>query len=52
MYEWDEAKNRANIQKHGIGFQTAIRIFDGPVLTTTRWNTAKYARSASDWLMV
>jgi uncharacterized protein len=33
MFEWDEAKNRANIAKHGISFQTAIGIFDGPVLT-------------------
>lgn len=33
MYEWDEDKNRINIQKHGISFATAVRIFDGPVLT-------------------
>ncbi len=32
-YEWDEAKNRANIRKHGIDFETARRIFDGPVLS-------------------
>ena len=32
-FEWDEAKNRANIVKHGIDFKTARRIFDGPVLT-------------------
>ncbi len=32
-FEWDEAKNRANVSKHGIGFQTAKRIFEGPVLT-------------------
>ena len=33
MYEWDEAKNRANIAKHGIGFDLACRIFEGPVFT-------------------
>jgi uncharacterized DUF497 family protein len=33
MYEWDEAKNAANITKHGVGFDLAARIFDGPVLT-------------------
>ncbi len=33
MYEWDKKKNRLNIEKHGIGFKTACRIFDGPVLT-------------------
>ena len=32
-FEWDEAKNRANTVKHGIDFETARRIFDGPVLT-------------------
>ncbi|OLP60537.1 hypothetical protein BJF93_22255 [Xaviernesmea oryzae] len=33
MFEWDEAKNAKNIAKHGIGFKTASRIFDGPILT-------------------
>ncbi len=32
-FEWDETKDRANVAKHGIGFQTAKRIFEGPVLT-------------------
>ena len=31
-FEWDAAKNAANVAKHGIDFQDAIRIFDGPVL--------------------
>jgi len=29
-FEWDEAKNRANICKHGITFETAQRIFESP----------------------
>ena len=33
MFEWDDAKNAANIAKHGVSFSTAVRIFDGPVLT-------------------
>ena len=32
-FEWDEAKNRTNILKHGIDFETAKRIFDDPVLS-------------------
>ncbi len=32
-FEWGEPKNQANIRKHGVGFQTASRTFDGPVLT-------------------
>ena len=32
MYEWDERKNQANLEKHGISFENAMRIFDGLVL--------------------
>ena len=33
MTEWGDAKNRQNIEKHGVSFDLAQRIFDGPVLT-------------------
>ena len=33
-FEWDEAKNQSNIRKHGIGFDTAKRIFDGRVASS------------------
>ncbi len=29
-FTWDERKNRANQQKHGISFETAILVFDDP----------------------
>jgi len=29
-FAWDESKNRANIAKHGIGFDEARRIFSDP----------------------
>ena len=32
-FEWDEAKNQANVRKHGVTFETASRIFETPVLT-------------------
>ncbi len=32
-FEWDEKKNKTNIEKHGISFETASLIFDGTVLT-------------------
>ena len=32
-FTWDPAKNAANIDKLGVGFEQAARIFDGPVLT-------------------
>ena len=28
QFEWDEEKNRANIAKHGISFETAIYVFN------------------------
>lgn len=28
-YEWDEAKNRLNIEKHGIDFCDAHEVFEG-----------------------
>lgn len=30
-FEWDEAKNKGNIAKHGVDFDLAKNIFDGPV---------------------
>lgn len=33
MFEWDADKNDANIEKHGVGFATASRIFEGFVLS-------------------
>jgi uncharacterized DUF497 family protein len=29
---WDPRKNRRNIARHGIAFEDAARIFDGPTL--------------------
>jgi uncharacterized DUF497 family protein/uncharacterized protein (DUF4415 family) len=31
-YTWDERKNRSNIRRHGIAFEDAKRIFDGPTV--------------------
>ena len=30
-FEWDETKNRANVVKHGISFETAKLIFEDPM---------------------
>ncbi len=35
QFEWDETKDRANVAKHGIDFETAKRIFEGPMLART-----------------
>ncbi len=31
-FEWDEAKNRVNVLKHGIDFGDAVRIFESSTL--------------------
>lgn len=35
QFEWDEAKNRANREKHGIGFDRAVRVFENDVVTVS-----------------
>lgn len=32
-FEWDPAKNRSNIRKHGFDFADAEEMFRGPLLT-------------------
>jgi uncharacterized DUF497 family protein len=32
LFEWDEDKNRANIQKHKIDFADIPAIFSGPMV--------------------
>jgi uncharacterized DUF497 family protein len=34
LYEWDKAKNRANLAKHGIDFADAIAVFEDPLALT------------------
>jgi len=31
-YVWSEQKNRSNIRRHGISFEDAKRIFEGPTV--------------------
>jgi hypothetical protein len=31
IFEWDEAKNRANLSKHGLDFESARRVFSDPL---------------------
>jgi uncharacterized DUF497 family protein len=30
-FEWDENKNKINLQKHGVGFEEAKSVFDDPL---------------------
>lgn len=31
-FTWDPKKNRSNVRRHGIAFQDAVRIFEGPTV--------------------
>ena len=33
-WEWDLAKEQVNIRRHGIGFGTAIKVFQDPLAAT------------------
>ena len=37
-YEWDEDKNAANFKKHGLRFEEAILIFEGPILSRGQYD--------------
>ena len=33
IFEWDDAKNRSNLAKHGLDFADAELVFSGPCVT-------------------
>jgi uncharacterized DUF497 family protein len=33
-FEWDASKNRQNLRKHGVRFETAVLVFDDPYAIT------------------
>jgi uncharacterized protein len=33
-YEWDQAKNGANLTKHGVGFADAVAVFEDELALT------------------
>jgi uncharacterized DUF497 family protein len=34
LYEWDRAKNRANLTKHGVDFADAVAVFEDDLALT------------------
>lgn len=40
VFEWDENKNKINIQKHGISFKEAREVFADP-FAVTRWDRSQ-----------
>jgi uncharacterized protein len=38
-FTWDESKNRQNLRKHDVRFETAVLVFDDPYAITRRDET-------------
>jgi hypothetical protein len=50
--QWDEGKNRSNLHKHGIGFSSAVELFNYPhlVLLDTRENYGEERWIGVGWI--
>jgi uncharacterized DUF497 family protein len=61
VFAWDDRKNRINARKHGISFETAVRIFEDPNVVSypdriaaeeERWHTIGCAGGIAVLLVV
>jgi uncharacterized DUF497 family protein len=41
-YEWDERKNKTNLQKHGVSFEEAITVFEDPLSQVSKDDSESY----------
>jgi uncharacterized DUF497 family protein len=50
-FTWDTRKNRQNVARHGIAFEDAARIFEGPTLEKAddRYDTVRVASMRLAW---
>ena len=48
-FEWDELKNRANIQKHGVNFKDAVFVFSDHLALSI---PDKFAEDEERWLLL
>lgn len=46
-FEWDDDKNASNLAKHGIAFEEAATIFEGPVFTLADESSPEEVRERS-----
>jgi uncharacterized protein len=44
VYEWDEAKREANLQKHGLDFKVAHLVYESPGKVTYKLKLSPEAR--------
>lgn len=62
LFEWDQAKNRRNLIKHGVSFETAVLVFEDPHAVSIleraehdaeeRWRTIGWAGNVMLMLVV
>ena len=48
-YDWDEAKNRKNVAKHGLSFEDAEQVFAGPSLPSKTTDSPTAKNGSSLW---
>lgn len=46
-FEWDEAKRRSNLGKHGVDFEQAIHMFAGAVI---EWRDERHDYGEARWI--
>ena len=49
QFEWDEAKRRENIAKHGIDFRDAVTMWNGPVIDPASIRNERGERRPLAW---
>jgi uncharacterized protein len=45
MFEWDEDKNRMNLEKHGIAFENVLSVFANPQAMTLEDRRRNYGEA-------
>lgn len=50
-FEWDAAKDEANLKKHGVLFKTAITAFDDPWALVAPDSKHSTATESREWLI-
>jgi len=49
-FEWDETKNRSNINKHGISFQDAVYVFSDPFALSS--HDEEHSEEEDRWVLL
>lgn len=48
-FEWDDEKNRGNLAKHKVSFDTAIAVFDDPFALSIQGSRRRWRGTLADF---